>query len=128
MIDAMQYQLGVDPAQLLLGLDALRVRPFPVTSRYYNVPVKIFTDASGEDRACLARRFSPDPDKLASVRAHMVVEHERLDLIAARELGDPEQFWRLCDANRALRPDDLEEVGRALRVTLPEGIPGNSDA
>ena len=128
MIDAMQYQLGVDPAQLLLGLDALRVRPFPIGSRYYNVPVKIFTDASGEDRACLARRFSPDPDKLATVRLHTFVERERLDLIAARELGDPEQFWRLCDANRALRPDDLEQVGRALRVTLPEGLPGNSDA
>ena len=123
MIDAMQYQLGVDPAQLLLGLDALRVRPFPVTSRYYNVPVKIFTDASGEDRACLARRFSPDPDKLASVRAHMVVEHERLDLITARELGDPEQFWRLCDANVAMRPAELTDtIGRRLRITLPEGM------
>ncbi|MBA8889957.1 hypothetical protein FHW12_004204 [Dokdonella fugitiva] len=128
MIDAMQYQLGVDPAQLLLGLDALRVRPFPVTSRYYNVPVKIVTDASGEDRACLARRFSPDPDRLALVRLHAVVEHERLDLVAAREIGDPEQFWRICDANRALRPDDLEQVGLALRITLPEGVPGAGDA
>jgi hypothetical protein len=128
MMDAMQYQLGVDPAQLLLGLDALRVRPFPATSRYYNVAVKIYTDASGEDRACLARRFSPDPERLASLRPHTVTDRERLDLIAARELGDAEQFWRLCDANRALRPDDLEVVGRVLRVTLPEGVPGSSDA
>ena len=42
---------------------------------------------------------------------------------------DPEQFWRLCDANAAMRPDELtESVGRRLRITLPEGIPGVSNA
>ena len=42
-------------------------------------------------------------------------------------LGDPEQFWRLCDANGAMRPDELTEtVGRRLRITLPEGVPGAS--
>jgi hypothetical protein len=33
--------------------------------------------------------------------------------------------WRLCDANGAMRPDELTETpGRRLRITLPEGIPG----
>jgi len=128
MIDAMQYQLGVDPAQLLLGLDALRARPFPATSRYYSVAVKICVDAAGEERAYLARRFLPDPDRLATVRYHVVTDRERLDHIAARELGDPEQFWRLCDANRVLRPEELEVPGRVVRITLPEGLPGSADA
>ena len=56
-------------------------------------------------------------------------EGERLDIIAAQHLGDPEQFWRLCDANGAMRPDELTEtVGRRLRITLPEGIPGPRNA
>jgi hypothetical protein len=128
MIDAMQYQLGVDPAQLLLGLDALRARPFPATSRYYAVALKVWVDGAGGEHAYLARRFLPDPDRLATLRYHVVTDRERLDLIAARELGDPEQFWRLCDANRVLRPEELEMVGRVVRVTLPEGVPGSGDA
>ncbi|MGH7229842.1 MAG: LysM domain-containing protein, partial [Nitrospiraceae bacterium] len=40
-------------------------------------------------------------------------------------VGDPEQFWRLCDANAAMRPEELTGIiGRVLRITLPEGIPG----
>ena len=54
---------------------------------------------------------------------HMVTEGERLDNITAQYLGDPEQFWRVCDANGAMRPDELTEtIGRRLRITLPEGI------
>lgn len=127
MIDALQYQLGVDPAQLILGLDALRVHPLPATSRYHGVAVKIWVDAGGQAHAYLARRLVPSPERLATLRWHLVVERERLDHIAARELGDAEQFWRLCDANRVLRPEELEVTGRLVRVTLPDGIPGTSD-
>ncbi|MFZ1707308.1 MAG: LysM domain-containing protein, partial [Anaerolineae bacterium] len=63
------------------------------------------------------------------LQEHTVAEGERPDLIAAAYLGDPEQFWRLCDANGVMRPEELtEEVGRRLRITLPEGIPGLPDA
>jgi len=45
--------------------------------------------------------------------------------VHARVLGDPELFWRLCDANDTLHPQELTEaVGRRLSVPLPEGIPG----
>jgi hypothetical protein len=47
-----------------------------------------------------------------------VADGERLDLIAARFLGDPEQFWRLCDANRTLRPEDLEVAGQSIQIPL----------
>ena len=43
---------------------------------------------------------------------------DRLDLLAARYLGDPTQFWRLCDATGALRPEELEVVGRVVVVGL----------
>ena len=54
---------------------------------------------------------------------------ERLDNLAALYFGDPELFCRLCDANRALRPEELTETpGLQLRITLPEGVPGNGNA
>jgi hypothetical protein len=59
------------------------------------------------------------------LQLHTVTEGERLDNITARYLGDPEQFWRVCDANNAMRPEELTEtIGRKLRITLPEGITG----
>jgi hypothetical protein len=71
----------------------------------------------------------PPPERFALLQEHVVTQGERLDNITARYLDDPEQFWRICDANRALRPDELTEtVGRRLRITLPEGIPGMPNA
>jgi hypothetical protein len=55
-----------------------------------------------------------------------VKEPDRLDNIAARYLGDPEQFWRICDANPILEPEELEVAGRRILITLPEGMPGAS--
>jgi hypothetical protein len=47
--------------------------------------------------------------------------------LAGQYLGDPALFWRLCDANRAMRPEELTEtVGRQLRITLPQGVTGIS--
>ncbi len=58
-----------------------------------------------------------------------VVEGDRVDNLAAQYLGDPELYWRLCDANGVMRPDDLTETaGAKVAITLPEGIPGASDA
>ena len=54
---------------------------------------------------------------------------ERLDNITAKYMDDPEAFWRIADANAAMRPEELTEtIGRRLRITLPEGIPGNQNA
>jgi hypothetical protein len=98
---------------------------FPMNSRYQNVETVKFVRADGTEVAYLKRRFVPQPERFALLQEHGVVEGDRLDNITARYLGDPEQFWRVCDANRAMRPDELtEEIGRRLRITLPEGIPG----
>jgi len=97
----------------------------PPTSRYYGLEVAVLTDADGEQRPYLRRRFVPPSGRFAQLVEHVVIAGERLDLIAARELGDSELFWRLCDANDALHPSELTAVvGRRLRITLPEGIPG----
>jgi hypothetical protein len=112
-----------DPVQALLALAGAAGR-FPPTSRYAGVPVAAYTGPDGRTVAYLRRRFVPPPSAFALLLEHRVAQGERLDVITARHLGDPEQFWRLADANAALRPAELEEEGRTLRITLPEGIPG----
>lgn len=79
----------------------------------------------GTEVKYLRRRFVPSPENFALLQEHTVIEGERLDQIAAKYLADPEQFWRLCDANGAIQPNELlEPVGRGIRITLPENIPG----
>jgi hypothetical protein len=98
--------------------------PFPPTSRYYGIETTTTQLPDGRTVIHLLRRFVPPPENFALLRYHTVVQDERLDNITARYLGDPEQFWRICDANRVLRPDTLTEtVGHEIRITLPEGIP-----
>src|SRR5262245_16481726 len=103
--------------------------PFPPTSRYYNIDTAAIVMADGRTVVYLRRRFVPPPERFSLLQEYLVVQGDRLDLIAARFLADPEQFWRVCDANRAMRPDELTEtIGRRLRITLPEGIPGTPNA
>lgn len=101
---------------------------FGPTSRYALVDTATLELPGGKTVVYLRRRFLPPPERLALLLEHVVTAGERLDHITAAHLGDPEQFWRICDANRAMRPDDLTAVGRRLRITLPDGIPGTPDA
>jgi len=97
---------------------------FAATSRYYNIPTAEFKTADGKNIVYVRRRFVPPPESLALLVEHTVVESDRLDIISARYSDDPEQFWRICDGNGAIRPEELiETVGRRLRITLPEGVP-----
>ncbi|MDQ6851962.1 MAG: hypothetical protein M3070_18885 [Actinomycetota bacterium] len=59
----------------------------------------------------------PIPPPAPTRQRHEMGDGERLDHVAARAFGDPEQFWRLCDVNTELRPNDLQVVGR--RITIP---------
>jgi len=102
---------------------------FAITSRYHGIPTAELETADGKKTVYLRRRFVPSPAAFALLLEHTVVEGDRLDNITARYLGDPEQFWRICDANGAVHPEELTEtVGRRLRITLPEGIPGVPNA
>jgi hypothetical protein len=66
------------------------------------------------------RRFVPQPGENTTLVEHIVEQGDRLDRVTARYLGDPTQFWRVCDANGALRPEELtEQPGRRIRIALP---------
>ena len=97
---------------------------FEPTSRYYEIEtVKMtVTDSRGEPRVISfkRRRFVPPGGTMTTLAEHLVTQGDRLDNLAARYVGDPEQFWRICDANDAMRPEELvEEVGRAIKIGLP---------
>jgi hypothetical protein len=122
----------IDPNQALqqmLQPGGLKTTLFPPTSRYYGIETATLETVDGGTIIYVRRRFCPLPERLSLLQEHVVLLGERLDNIAAQYLGDPEQFWRICDANRAMRPDELTETtGRRLRITLPEGIPGMQNA
>lgn len=99
---------------------------FAMTSRYQGVDTATCQLADGRTVRYVRRRFLPRPEDLAELSEHVVRPGERLDLVAARELGDPEQFWRIADANRAMDPEALAVPGRRLRITLPAGLPPGS--
>ena len=122
----MNSTLPTDPVQALLGQTALKNSLFSGTSRYFGLePLTIVLQ--GRTYIYLPRRFVPLATRFQLLQEHTVVQGERLDNIAAHYLGDPTLFWRLGDANNALRPEALTETpGRKLRITLPEGIVGSA--
>ena len=93
---------------------------FDSKSRYYSLQTVTHTTADGRSVAYVRRRFLPPADTLPTLAEVPVTDGDRLDLIAARTLGDPEQYWHVCDANNAMNPPELTaEAGRRLRIGLP---------
>lgn len=114
--------------QNLLNPAGLPANAFPPTSRYHGLETASVAGPDGQPVVYVRRRFLPQPGRFATLSEHTVRDGERLDVLAARFLGDPEQFWRLCDANGVMDPAELEAPGVTVRLTLPEGIPGTSRA
>lgn len=96
---------------------------FDPNSRYYkieNVKTDVI-DADGTERTVVykRRRFVPPVDDSPAMVECTFIQSDRLDNITARYLGDPTQFWRICDANDVMHPDELERIGRTIRISLP---------
>lgn len=104
----------------------MSIERFPANSRYSGVATAEFTTPEGERIVHLRRRFVPDPATLVPVGEVLVLGGDRLDRLAASNLGDPIQFWRIADGNGAQVPSDLESPGTTLRLTLPAGLGGGS--
>ena len=111
-------------AQAIFQFMGLKASLFPPNSRYQGIDTGSLTTSDGQVIVYLRRRFVPPPSAFVTIQQHTVTQGERLDNLAAQFLGDPELFWRLCDANGAMRPEELEMLGRILNITLPQGIPG----
>jgi hypothetical protein len=96
---------------------------FDRTSRYSGLPTRVLTvvdpDGSSRELRYVTRRFVPrQPGPI--IVDHTVTQGERLDNITARYLGDPTQFWRVCDSNNVLDPDELTATtGQIIHIALP---------
>jgi nucleoid-associated protein YgaU len=120
-----------DPIQNLISRGVVAPVAFPTDSRYYRSATLSLLTPSGQTITYLARRFVPQPGapNFATVATHTVKQGDRLDLLAAKYLGDPLMFWLICDANGAIRPDELVETpGKVLNITMPQGVPGTGNA
>jgi hypothetical protein len=116
-----------DPVQAMLAQTSLQNTLFAANSRYYRMPVATFAIAPRKVVAYVTRRFLPPASQFQVLHRHAVIQGERLDNIASQFLGDPTVFWRLCDANNAMRPEALAETpGISLLITMPQGVNGSS--
>jgi hypothetical protein len=82
-------------------------------SRYEKVSESTLTDQSGRAIRYKNTRFIADTP---AVSGHKVSSHERLDQITWQHFQDAERFWRICDCNFALWPDDLLEEAAILSI------------
>lgn len=96
---------------------------FSPTSRYAGVPTStlVVTGAGGKPQEVtyVRRRLLPRPSDLTVLSTHTVQPGERLDHLAARYVGDPAGFWRLCEATDVLCPAELEQPGTTIPVSMP---------
>jgi hypothetical protein len=90
-------------------------------SRYEPIAETSLTTKDG--RIIQYKRMRFIPANAAQRRAFVKTqEGDRPDLVAFRAIGDPEQFWRLCDLNLVRRPVDLTAVpGRPVAIPAPQG-------
>ena len=119
------------PLQAMVRLGVVPPVTFPTDSRYCGYSVLQYAAPSGQTIPYLARRIVPQPGapNYATINQYTVQQGDRLDLIAAKYLGDPLMAWLICDANGAMKPYDLVATpGRVLAITTPQGIPGGTIA
>jgi hypothetical protein len=118
-----------DPLQTIFQQARLKTTAFPTSSRYYNIDTAALEKPGHEPVVFLKRRFVPRAERFSLLTEHSLTQGERLDNITSRYYGDPEQFWRICDSNNVLFPNELTEIsGSRIKITLPEGIPGTTNA
>ncbi len=87
-------------------------------SRYANVTTLEITDGTGRTVQYKATRFIPETQARLT---HKVQGGERLDHVAHRYFRDPERFWRICDVNQTMWPDDLmREPGKRILIPSSE--------
>jgi hypothetical protein len=78
------------------------------SSRYLqHAEVIEVTDAKGRKVKRLGRAKRPNEVELGE---HIHREGQRLDHLANYYLRDPHAFWRICELNDVLLPDQLAEI------------------
>lgn len=117
-----------DPLQLLLQQAGLKAPRFAPNSRYNGLEIATLESTNQQPIVYVRRRFIAPPEQFELLQEHTVAEGERPDHLAHEYLNDAEQFWRICDANAVMHPNELTDtIGEKIRITLPEGIAGTNN-
>jgi hypothetical protein len=96
---------------------------FDPTSRYFSIETAQISAPDAEDGTreirYVKRRIIPGAETMTTLVEHTITQGDRLDNVTARYLGDPTQFWRVCDANNVMEPEELEETGQVVKIAMP---------
>ncbi len=89
-------------------------------SRYHTVSDAVYAASDGRQIKYKKRRFLPQGEQLGLFGEETVQVGDRPDTVAARTLGDPLQYWQVCDANNVMNPFVLTgEPGGRVRIPAP---------
>jgi len=80
---------------------------FSATSRYRSLTPYTVKDHRGRQVSVVP--VPPDPEE-GLLGIHVLLQGQRLDLLAALYLSDPAAFWRICERNEVMLPEDLTEA------------------
>ena len=91
---------------------------FEAKSRYNEIEDAFYEKTPGELIKYKKRRFIPKNKEEQMVLLEFdIVSGDRVDLLSFKYLGDPEQYWRLCDMNGIIHPLDLtREIGKTIKI------------
>lgn len=102
---------------------------FAFNSRYRGMKLRTRIAADGSVETYVGRRIIPAMERYAALARHKVTGGDRIDRIAAEAFGDPEQYWKICDANGDSDPASAAEPeGRLLIIPLPLEISDHGDS
>ena len=85
-------------------------------SRYEKVATTQTSDATSRVIPYIKVRFIP---ATPAVVGHSVLQGQRLDQISNNYYKDAQRFWRICDANFAMWPDDEAAVPNVTILIPP---------
>ncbi len=106
-----------------------KASPFSPSSRYNGIEITALEGENDERVPYVKRRLIPPQDTFFLLKKHLVAEGERPDLLAHEYYNDAERFWQLADANLVSDANELTaNPGNTIHITLPNGIPGNTNA
>ena len=94
---------------------------FDQRSRYRDTENAVYTADSGQVIVYRRRRILPRVEDMQMRGMVNVIPNERVDHLTARTLGDPLQYWQLCDANPVMNPAELlSESSGSVKVPQPQ--------
>ena len=86
-------------------------------SRYKSMPTYETIDSKGRTVKAVVLPLPTEPNPAGE---HKLLEGQRLDHLAAQYLGDPTAFWRICDVNNVMHPDELMVIGERILIPIKE--------